>query len=256
MSAWLLVLFSALLQFLIFPLPNIYFLCWVSVTPLLIALLRARLPETLQLRAGVKLLPARPGQAFLLGYVCGILWYASTCYWVYNTMREYGGVGTLAAVGILILLCLYLGLYHGAFGLIVSFLAGDGPFSRRALLLAPFAWVAVELARTRITGFPWNLLGISEVDNIPLARIGTLTGVYGISFEIMLVNAAFAAAFLLARGQRKPLFTAAIAAALILQSGSLIRPAPAPADHVARLVQANIPVLQGADWTSQYFEDT
>ena len=64
-------------------------------------------------------------------------------------------------------------------------------------------WVAVELARTRITGFPWDLLGITQVDNIPLTRIATVTGVYGLSLEIMLVNAAFAAAFLVRREKRK-----------------------------------------------------
>ncbi len=90
--------------------------CWLR-------LLRAREPDTLQLRAGVKLLPARPGQAFLLAYCCGILWYAGTCYWIYNTMRQYGGVGTLAALGLLFLFCLYLALYHGVFGLLISLLA-------------------------------------------------------------------------------------------------------------------------------------
>ena len=222
-SAWLLVLLSAALQILVFPLPNLYFLGWVAVAPLLIALLRAREPDTLQLLAGVKLLPAKPGQAFLLAYACGILWYAGTCYWIYNTMRQYGGVGTLAAAGLLFLFCLYLAIYHGVFGLLISLLAspakGDGtnPFNRRALLLAPFVWVAVELARTRITGFPWNLLGISQVDNIPLAHIATVTGVYGLSFEIMVVNTALAAAFVLRtergqRSKRKPLLLATAAA--------------------------------------------
>ena len=69
-SAWLLVLLSAGLQILIFPLPNLYFLGWAAVAPLLIALLRARQPDTLQLQAGVKLLPAKPAQAFLLAYIC------------------------------------------------------------------------------------------------------------------------------------------------------------------------------------------
>ena len=101
-----------------------------------------------------------------------------------------------AAVGILILFCLYLALYHGVFGLLISLLAGPSSFSRRALLLSPVMWVAVELARTRITGFPWDLLGIAQVDNIPMARIATVTGVYGLSFEIMVVNTAVAAAFL------------------------------------------------------------
>jgi apolipoprotein N-acyltransferase len=266
-SAWLLVLLSAGLQIVVFPLPNLYFLGWAAVAPLLMALLRAREPDTLQLLAGVKLLPAKPGQAFLLAYACGILWYAGTCYWIYNTMRQYGGVGTLAALGLLLLFCLYLAVYHGVFGLLVSLLAsrtdgaGTNPFSRRALLLAPFAWVAVELARTRITGFPWNLLGISQVDNIPLTHIATLTGVYGLSFEIMVVNTALAAAFVIRaeRGQhskRKPLLLATAAAVIVLQAGRLISPPALPTDHAARLVQQNVPVLQGSDWTKEYFEVT
>ena len=266
-SAWLLVLLSAGLQIVIFPLPNLYFLDWVAVAPLLIALLSAREPDTLQLLARVKLLPAKPGQAFLLAYACGILWYAGTCYWIYNTMRQYGGVGTLAAAGLLFLFCLYLAIYHGVFGLLISLLAGPGDgestnhFNRRALLLAPFAWVAVELARTRITGFPWNLLGISQVDNIPLSHIATVTGVYGLSFEIMVVNTALAAAFVLRtergqRSKRKPLLLATVSAMVVLQAGRLVSPPIVPTDHTARLVQQNIPVLQGGDWTKEYFEGT
>jgi apolipoprotein N-acyltransferase len=266
-SAWLLALLSAGLQIAIFPLPNLYMLGWVAVAPLLIALLRAREPDTLQLLAGVRLLPARPVQAFLLAYLCGILWYAGTCYWIYNTMRQYGGVGTFAALGLLILFCLYLAIYHGCFGLLISLLASptDGnatsPFSRRALVLAPFVWVAVELARTRITGFPWDLLGISQVDNIPLAHIATVTGVYGLSFEIMVVNTALAAAFVIRtergqRSKRKPLLLATGAAIVVLQAGRLISPPVLPTDHTARLVQQNIPVVQGGDWTKEYFEGT
>jgi len=266
-SSWLLVLLSAGLQIVIFPLPNLYFLDWVAVAPLLIALLSAREPDTLQLLARVKLLPAKPGQAFLLAYACGILWYAGTCYWIYNTMRQYGGVGTLAAAGLLFLFCLYLAIYHGVFGLLISLLAGPGDgestnhFNRRALLLAPFAWVAVELARTRITGFPWNLLGISQVDNIPLSHIATVTGVYGLSFEIMVVNTALAAAFVLRtergqRSKRKPLLLATVSAMVVLQAGRLVSPPIVPTDHTARLVQQNIPVLQGGDWTKEYFEGT
>ena len=263
----MLVLLSAGLQIVIFPLPNLYFLDWAAVAPLLIALLRAREPDTLQLQAGVKLLPAKPGQAFLLAYVCGILWYAGTCYWIYNTMRQYGGVGTAAALGLLLLFCLYLALYHGAFGLLISLLASGtdeaetNPFSRRVLLVAPFAWVAVELARTRITGFPWDLLGITQVDNIPLSHIATVTGVYGLSFEIMVVNTALAAAFVIRsergqRSKRKPLLLATGAAILVLQAGRLINPPASPTDHTARLVQQNIPVIQGSDWTKEYFEGT
>ncbi len=171
-------------------------------------------------------------------------------------MRNYGGVNTPLGIGILFLFCLYLALYHGFFGLLISLLAQRKSFSRMALLLSPAVWVTVELARTRITGFPWDLLGISQVDNIPLARLATATGVYGLSFEIMVVNVAFAAAFLLRGNQRKAVLTAALGAAVVLQAGRWV-PAPVlPSDHTAQLVQANIPILEGGAWTRQFFNAT
>jgi apolipoprotein N-acyltransferase len=43
---------------------------------------------------------------------------------------------------------------------------------------------------------------------------------------------------------------------VVLQAGRWISPPPVAADHVARLVQANVPILQGSDWTKEYFEGT
>jgi len=252
-SAWLLVVLSALLQVLIFPLPGLYVLSWFALAPLIVALLRTRPAGELETSDSVRLRPASPAQGFLLAYICGILWYAGTCYWIYNTMREYGGLSAPAAVLALFLFCCYLGLYHGLFGLLVSLLARPRDH-RRALVLAPFLWVAVELARTRITGFPWDLLGIAQVDNVALCRIAAWTGVYGISFEILLVNVALAAAFLIPRERRNAMFIAALAAAAVLQAGSLVEAPAAHPDRTALLVQQNIPV--SADWTQAYFQET
>src|SRR5690242_11400447 len=96
-SAWLLAIVSAILQVLIFPLPNLYLLSWIAVAPLLIALLRARRPEMLQLEGAVKLTPATTWQGFVLAYVCGIIWYCGNCYWIYSTMKQYGGIGSAGA---------------------------------------------------------------------------------------------------------------------------------------------------------------
>src|SRR5690348_15203405 len=139
-SAWALAIVSAALQVVIFPLPNLYVLSWVAVAPLLIALLRARRPGPLQLQGSIKLQPALPLQGFVLGYLCGILWYAGNCYWVFNTMKQYGGIGTLGAAALLLLFCLYLGLYHGAFGLITALVARRSV--RSALVTAPFLWIS------------------------------------------------------------------------------------------------------------------
>ncbi len=253
-SAWLLVLLSAVLQVLIFPLPGLYVLSWIALAPLVIALLRARPEGELEIPGLLRLRPASPTQGFLLGYVCGILWYAGTCYWVYDTMRNYGGLNFSAALLALVLFCCYLGLYHGAFGLLLALITRSPRDYRRALIIAPFLWVAVELARTRVTGFPWNLLGTAQVDNSALCGVAALTGVYGVSFEIVLVNVALAAAFLIPREKRLSMLVAALAAAVVLQTGSLIAVPASRVDHAALLVQQNIPV--SADWTPEYFQQT
>src|SRR5262249_28863158 len=119
---------------------------------------------------------------------------------------------------------------------------------------APFLWVAVELARTRVTGFPWNLLGIAQVDNIALSRIAGWTGVYGISFEIATVNVAFAAAFLIPRAKRNAMLAAGAAAAIVLQAGRLVEAPSAGINRSAVLVQQNVPVQ--ADWSPAYFQQS
>jgi apolipoprotein N-acyltransferase len=253
-SAWLLVGLSSLLQILIFPLPGFYILSWVAFAPLIVALLRARPAGALEIDGSVNLQAATPGQAFLLAYISGILWYAGTCYWIYDTMHEHGGLSVPAAALALFLFCLYLGLYHGLFGLLLGLAAGPRRDNRLALVSVPFLWVAAELARTRVTGFPWDLLGTAQVDNISLSRISTWTGVYGISFEIMLVNVAVAAAFLVPRKKRATLLAAALAAAAVLQAGRLVDAPVIPADRAALLVQENIPVDE--NWTRDTFERT
>ncbi len=239
---------------LIFPLPGLYVLSWVAFASLIVALLRARPVGVLEMDGSINLQAAKPGQAFLLAYVSGILWYAGTCYWIYDTMHQYGGLNKPLALLALFLFCLYLGLYHGLFGLLVSLAVGPGRDYRRALVATPFLWVAVELARTLVTGFPWNLLGTAQVDNISLSRITTWTGVYGVSFEIVLVNVAVAAAFLVPRKKRSTLLIAALSAAAVLQAGRLVDAPVLPVDHAALLVQENLPV--DATWTRDTFERT
>lgn len=253
-SAWRLMLLSAGLQIVVFPLPGLYWLSWIAVTPLLVALLRARAPETLQVDAKVRLAPASPWQGFVLAYACGIIWYLGTCYWVFDTMHRYGGLAIPVALLVLMAASMHEALYHGLFGLLVAMVAGGKASQRRALLLAPLFWVVAELARTRISAFPWELLGYAQTDNPALTRIATLTGVYGLSFEIMLVNSVFAAAFLVAKGRRKWLLVAASAAAILLQAGQWLAPPAAPTDKTALLVQSNVPAQEG--WTTEYFQGT
>ena len=59
------------------------------------------------------------------------------------------------------------------------------------LLGAPCVWVTLELLRTHLlSGLPWSLLGYSQYRWLPAIQIADHTGVYGISFLIVLVNVA------------------------------------------------------------------
>ena len=254
---WALAVLSGILQVLPFPIAGPTPLwrtafCWVAILPLLIALLgKDKTGHSLTL-----------GQGAALGYACGFVWYMGNCYWIYQTMYLYGGLAKPIAAGILVLFCLYLGLYHALFGTLVA--AFHNRFGRQeALLLVPFAWVAVELARARITGLPWDLLGIAQVDNLLLTRIAPITGAYGLSFVIASVNAVWLVRVRVReRRFTRPALTAAGVVLVILYVVLLHRvaaPNQEPTRATATLVQENLEVgaaNTGPQLTTQEFIDS
>jgi apolipoprotein N-acyltransferase len=245
---------SGVLQVLIFPEPALYILSWVAFAPLIYAILQCRNQDALltMVEDGKWFAPATAWQGFLLGYLSGVIWYLGSCYWVFHVMHYYGNLGVATSAVLLVMYALYLAIYHGLFGLLVALIARRrNGYSLRALVFAPFVWVAVELGRAYVTGFPWDLLGTTQIDNIPLSRIATFTGVYGLSFEIALVNTAVAAAFLVPRARRNLMLTASLAAAIVLHAGKFIKPPASVGNLGATLVQSNIPILD-EPWSLDY----
>lgn len=169
---FLLLLSSAVLIVLSFPKISWSFLAWVALLPLFKALDNKT-----------------SGQRFRLGYLTGILCSFGVFYWVTHSMRHYGGLNTITSFSILFLMVLYLALYWGAFAWLWGLYPPKGFFS---LLWAPSIWVGLELIRARLlSGFPWALLGHSQYNHLPVIQIAEITGVYGVSFLIVLVNQAF-----------------------------------------------------------------
>jgi len=116
---------------------------------------------------------ASPRQAFLRSYLLGLGFFGGTIWWL----------GHVTVPG-MILLAAYLSLFFGAWGWFAN-------RSRNVLLTLPVAWVILEYLRgTLLTGFGWNLLAHTQWNWIPVIQIADLTGVYGVSFLIVLVNAA------------------------------------------------------------------
>ena len=236
--AWALVLLSAVLQIAIFPIagPVPFWraaLAWIALAPFLLALLQpGKTGAPLSLRS-----------AALLGYLCGILWYMGNCYWIYQTMHIYGGLAEAVSFGILILFALYLGLYHALFAVLFGLIRSSPLGVRGALMMSPFAWVAVELARARITCFPWDLLGYTQVDNYFVAWLAPLAGVMAISFLLAAANALFAYFLIPRRSWKLPagLFAAvAIAQCLGALRANLV--SPVTRGNAAIMMQENIEV--------------
>lgn len=256
--AWALAALSSVLQILIFPKPSLFFLCWIAFTPLIYALLRGRGGDgELVDSEGRSLRPFTVKQGFLIAWVCGVLWYLGSCYWVYPVMNDYGGLNPIAAALITMVFCVIMALHHGAFGgLLVLMSRRSSLGNRRPLFLAPFFWVAIEYFRDRVTGVPWLPLGSAQVNNVPFARIAEVTGVYGLSFAVMLVNCAFAAGLLLYGRRRTNLLISATAAAIALQMGIFAKAEVFPASKEALLVQENVPILDPNQWTPQLYDQT
>jgi apolipoprotein N-acyltransferase len=210
--------------------------CWVALAPLLIALTG---------KAATKR-PLRVIEGAALGYCSGFIWYLGNCYWIYRTMHFYGGLSEPVAAGILALFCLYLGLYHALFGALIAAFRRGRPGVRGALLLSPFAWVAVELARARVTSFPWDPLGITQVDNALLGHLAPWAGAYGLSFVIASVNALWLTRITLKERRFTRIVLTVSGIAIILLYIAIVRRVQEPAEigtaATAILVQENLEV--------------
>jgi len=136
-----------------------------------------------------------PLESFRLGWVTGFVTFTGMLYWVIVAMARYGGIPIPVSAIILVALTLYLSLFVAFFATLLSLVrqkTGWSPF-----ILAPPIWVALEYLRSLLlTGFPWENLGYSQYLALYLIQIADVTGVYGISFLVVLVNGVIAAGIL------------------------------------------------------------
>lgn len=173
-------------------------------------------------------------------------------------------VGVLAGMAIFSVMA---SVYYMVFALI------DRALPRRPVLLAPLlvaaAWTSVELARGRLftgtsflIGNPWGLLGYTFASG-SLAQVASWTGVYGISFAIVAVNAGLAGLLEAARDRERSLRTAAFAAllaalpavAFALAGAVALRAAREPSENAGlrevAVVQGNVAV--GRRWRAEFY---
>ena len=217
---------------------------WAALIPLLIA---------------VRALPVTP--AIVAGILAGFVQHVGLLYWVTHVVVHYGKMHVALGIPVMMLLALYLSLYTGLFaGGIVLFRNRGIP----AVASAPLVWTVLEYAKSMLlTGFPWENLAHSQYLHLPLIQLSDITGSYGVSFLIVLVNGALAATIGTGReGLRKSFAGLAAAGLLVALSAGYgvwrmadvtARFDPVPERQVA-LIQGNID--QSIKWDPSFQKET
>src|SRR5258706_8995991 len=169
---------SALLTVLSFPDFDLWFLAWISLTPLLIVIARS----------------VTTRRAFVAGWLWGTIFFYGTCWWLTYPMIHYAHISAWLAYPLLLLPILVVALFPALFSLSLSRLVVR--FGAEATLAAPLLWVTFEWARYAVTGQLWNSLGYSQAFEPLLIQPARWGGVYAVSFLILTANVALTLAFL------------------------------------------------------------
>lgn len=217
---------------------------WVALIPLLHAL---------------RHLPFAP--AMLAGILAGFVQHVGLMYWVTYVVVHYGKLPMALGIPVMMMLSLYLSLYTGLFAGAVVFFRKRGI---RAVVVAPLLWTGFEYGKSMLlTGFPWENLAHSQYQNLPIIQVADITGGYGISFLIVLVNAALCAFIGTDRvGRRKALSGAAVAALFVLlaagygfwRMGDVNTRFEAVPSRTVALIQGNID--QSIKWDPTFQQET
>jgi len=153
-----------------FPSYDHSFLAWFGLVPLFLAFARIK-----------------PLYGVFLSFIFGVVFYSGLFYWMFD-LPDYN-VLHHAVLGV------YLCPLLGVFAWLFCFSAKRFGL-HAALFSAPFVWVALEFLRSNLSflSLPWGLLAHSQYRQPVFIQIAGLTGVHGVSFVIVLVNAGITAA--------------------------------------------------------------
>lgn len=232
---------TGLLYPLCFPDFDLGALAWVVLLPLHLALAQ----------------PAPLRRSFQLGWMAGTLAFAGIMFWVVTAMHLYGKVPLAISILLMLLLAIYLGLFLAVYALGWAWFRQHLP--AWTFLAAPSLWVTLEWLRTYLfSGLPWALLGYSQYQWLPVIQMADVTGVYGLSFLVVLVNVAGVDLILWGlnrrEGQQRPwpaLAGATAAMLVVLFYGHWrLSAGPEPRSISVGLVQANID--QAQKWDAAY----
>jgi len=206
-------------------------------------------------------------RALWYGWLGGTIAFAGTMTWVITAMHQFGQVPKVVSTLLMLLLAIYLGLYVGIYAWGYTKFYHQCP--HLLCLGAPALWVALEFVRTyAFSGLPWALLGYSQYQWLPVIQFADMTGVYGVSFLVVMGNVALTSLLLWLCAKKRPTpipspwagtISFVCVLGLILAYGTWRVHQQADLDASAKtlsigLVQANID--QAIKWNEAYRDET
>lgn len=126
------------------------------------------------------------GSGFLASYLAGVTFFLINLRWLYTLARF-----DLLAIPGMILLCLYLGLYFGLFGMIIGLIRRKWSTDRSLLIIVPILFTFFEILRNvgpLALGF--SSLYQSLYRLFPLIQLAAYLGPWSITVVIAFVNVA------------------------------------------------------------------
>ncbi|MFO7890898.1 MAG: apolipoprotein N-acyltransferase [bacterium] len=143
-------------------------------------------------------------ESFRVGYLVGLIWAAGTIFWI-------GHATIMGVIGAII----WVSFYFAFFSLLYA--AFRKKFGQAAIWVTPFIWVSLELlAATGSMAFPWNSLAYTQTYYPVLIQYISVTGMYGISFWIILINVLIFQLIKHLKYKKKVIFIGSIIVVLIL----------------------------------------
>jgi len=111
---------------------------------------------------------------------------------VLQTMLLNSWLGTYSLITLQLVSVVFL-LFYLVFLIPALWLYKNLP--RLGFLILPIAWAGFEFLRSSgFLGYPWGLWGVTQYRFTSLVQIAALTGVWGLSFIVLLINSGIAAA--------------------------------------------------------------
>lgn len=169
-----LALLAGVLLWLACPPVTAWPLAWIAVAPLIVSVTTAQ----------------RLRQALWRGYLFGWAFLGPVWYWVGLTIVGWtdSPIGWVAWFGLTLILAGFYAAWAGAAWWLARRAQGGG-----LIIGLAAAWVVMEWARTLgPLSMPWAQLSYTQYRFLPILQIADITGAYGVSFLMMLVNGAFA----------------------------------------------------------------